>query len=445
MHSATTIWGGLRAVGRETYVSVATTVLLVIFGLGAADGIGASNSALLCLSLLFVFHCKTWWPSVRGETWFWWLTAFLVYMVFRSIWVAQAYPDLQSLTVEKTADFLKLFLFVPVMAWSVARSRQPLLVLLAAALGLLFAEFAEVTWGHWEAALKGGRREFRLPANHTAFWSIAVAASSLLALIGLPRLTKRWSLGLTMVFALLLMSLAALFLFLVTKSRGAGVAFVATGVPIIVWFGARRARGLPRRGRWLVFAATLLLGAILAIFAASAIYKRLNTDWQSIVTFVTTGEIYKDGPRGGNPRLLLWREASARFLEKPLLGWGLGADSFVYRSATDKRIRHFDDAHNTPLVLLVQHGLIGCGLLLGFLISVVRTRGGGGGGAARAQWELARLIAFTVLAMYAVMSQFSFWLFAHDARFYLLILFGILLAGSFSSVSDGEISSSNSP
>jgi hypothetical protein len=144
--------------------------------------------------------------------------------------------------------------------------------------------------------------------------------------------------------ALLALSVLALAL---THQRGAWLAALAQGALAAAILG---------RGRWRdrAFRRTALAGAGAALLAAV------------LLAAAQPGLVSGLASRVTNPDLLqrphLWRAAVVLFLERPLLGWGIGAFEPALEARAPVaavRVDAHGEAHSTPLHLAAERGLAG--------------------------------------------------------------------------------------
>lgn len=131
--------------------------------------------------------------------------------------------------------------------------------------------------------------------------------------------------------------------------------------------------------------AVLLVGASLLLFHHAPGKKRIVTNTYNLIAANLFGKeppagTYQDG--SVIPRLLLWREAIDLIKEKPLFGWGTGAEKCVmHPEKYDNAYLQSDPhPHNQWLLCGIRFGLLGI-LALGWLFFVgfklaYRTRNG---------------------------------------------------------------------
>jgi len=71
-------------------------------------------------------------------------------------------------------------------------------------------------------------------------------------------------------------------------------------------------------------------------------------------------------------RIVYWQQAWQGFLERPFLGWGLGTFRFVSLRFRDLPIHYSNFTHNFYLQVLVETGIFGFLLCLGFLFTALK-------------------------------------------------------------------------
>ncbi len=151
-------------------------------------------------------------------------------------------------------------------------------------------------------------------------------------------------------FAALLMA-ASIFL---SGSRGGAAAFVAE----MIFLGI--ASAALRKSKTLDWKAGVLFAA-LAVFLVWIDVSPALTRWTAFEGDLQTG------------RAEIMRDSGHMFLQKPVLGWGLGAFPYVYpefRSFyTDYLI---NEAHNDYLQVLVETGAVGALAMLWFIVALYR-------------------------------------------------------------------------
>lgn len=155
------------------------------------------------------------------------------------------------------------------------------------------------------------------------------------------------------------------FVILLTQSRGASIALA-----VFALVAVRRQK--QRRGTILLLAATT---AIIVYFVApESMWKRLGT-FSNATDTKSFAE--KDAQNSAQQRLELWRVARTIAVENPVTGIGLGAYKdahYVYaqRPSFDPIALGHRDAHSTYLTLLAETGVVGFGLFMLLVATIVR-------------------------------------------------------------------------
>jgi O-antigen ligase len=242
------------------------------------------------------------------------------------------------------------------------RSARPLAFGLAAGLGVLvllgLAEYAGVIdlGGYRTVAAEG--RLHALFSNSGWLGEYVVVASplALAALLSSGPTARRAG------QVLLALSAATL---LLSHQRGAWLAVLVQGALGVALLGSVRWREPRARRAALALLVTTVLGASLL----AATRPGLVT---SLAGRFTQSDLYL--------RLYLWRAAAGLFLDRPLLGWGIGSYEPAlerHASAGPVPAGAHGEAHNTVLQIAAERGLAGLlGLALLVLAAVVSAREG---------------------------------------------------------------------
>lgn len=116
--------------------------------------------------------------------------------------------------------------------------------------------------------------------------------------------------------------------------------------------------------------ATLLLGALLASPVAR---ERIDLAVNEVVDYRQAREITSMGIR-----MHFWRNAVSLIEQRPFIGWGTGSYGPVYEREVAGREGIAgvvtNDPHNQFLKIAAEHGLLGLGVFLGFLLMALRQR-----------------------------------------------------------------------
>jgi hypothetical protein len=208
----------------------------------------------------------------------------------------------------------------------------------------------------------------RLPKLATGL--VAAAGSAILIVALLDRAALRH--GLSTPLAVSQRHQLTLVLVLIYVGVGlvqVGLCLVARHVP--------RPRALTisrRRAGWLTLG---IAAAALVVAIAVGVPGKLANQWQVFkqtdVTGVVSGDVYSRlGTAGGSHRYQYWVAALHAFESKPLTGIGPGTFGFYW--AQHGSIYEFiRNAHSLYLETLAEIGVIGCALIVGFLLLLLGT------------------------------------------------------------------------
>lgn len=132
-----------------------------------------------------------------------------------------------------------------------------------------------------------------------------------------------------------------------TASRGNMVSWVLSSVLVLVFFLKDRDRSNVKKILWIAVAAGLIL------FLIQYISVNYPEQWARM------SYISKDSDNG---RLYLWKETLELWKKSPLFGGGLRSMYYQYSRAS----------HNTYLQILVDSGIVGSAIFLGFIAIMMR-------------------------------------------------------------------------
>ena len=142
-------------------------------------------------------------------------------------------------------------------------------------------------------------------------------------------------------------------------SRG-GMAALAVEMGIFLWFLFHE-RTHNR--------VALLLGAFFLIGAVSIAYA----GGSEVASRLSTIADYRHPDVSASLRLKIARDCLTMFRARPLLGWGMGTFADIYPSFRSFYMSSFiNAAHNDYLQLLTETGVVGFGIMVWFLIAVIR-------------------------------------------------------------------------
>jgi putative inorganic carbon (hco3(-)) transporter len=201
---------------------------------------------------------------------------------------------------------------------------------------------------------------------------------------------------------------------LLTLSRGPILGAVAALLALCAWPGFRR------------LAATVI--ALVLVFSALNLEAIRESPE---VTVLQTRLSSIRAERGTNPRLRILRNAPAMVVDHPVLGVGQGGFSAAapFYNLRDRGGDVFDHAHNLPLTIAAETGLVGLSALVVLLIGLVRA--GATVLAARASalypYGVAAVASFTGLA---VLSLLDYPLRSNPVLAVIALQLGVLVAAA---------------
>jgi O-antigen ligase len=207
----------------------------------------------------------------------------------------------------------------------------------------------------------------------------------------------------------------------VNKNHYAGLMEMLIPMPLVVSTGSVLDGGAKRAlliAAFILMSSTIFLsasrggmlafGVEIALFLLLLIYRRVSplalvgyglavsVALVSLVVFTSTGQIASRFQESGpDDRWMIYGDSLKLFLDRPLVGWGLGTFTTVYPHVRSYHAETFvNAAHNDYLQLLVETGLPGLLLVLWFLVAVYRT-----GLAQSRRWERSWSRSLSVAAM----------------------------------------------
>ena len=202
--------------------------------------------------------------------------------------------------------------------------------------------------------------------NFLGSWLLLVIPLALYGVIKRPyfRNSKNFSLGIKILcFILLILLVWSLFL---TKSRGAWVGFVALlgfMTVFLLWQKNKKLIIIP--------ILSVLLIAILIVFLNQA---EIDKEKISHSPFLSRLQSFTDLKEAGNYRLMHWQASLDLIKQKPIFGYGLGAQRFNFPkyytpefAVYEKPNIYLDYAHNDILDVLLASGVLGLAAYLFFI------------------------------------------------------------------------------
>ncbi|KRC33789.1 MULTISPECIES: O-antigen ligase family protein [unclassified Lysobacter] len=327
-------------------------------------------------------------PAVRALAL---LIAFLIAQaVYAAVSVAPAIP--LSAQLSTAGKLVRLALFTCVIGWwlSLMPRAIPRLVVLMGA-GLLLSVLIYLPWTQGEALWAGRlRADLGIPENLTG--QLAAVGGWLALCLLMALWAQRREPGRRALLAIGFLAYAGCFcLLLFSQSRGAWLAFAAVTPPVVLayaWHLYRRGGARAIGALLPVLAAALV--SVLLLFAARDLISSRFAGSETVMTEAQqaadagTVAIAPTAPAAGaakpadaaaaqqtqinnkavSVRMALYRLGVEKWLERPLLGWGLRTTpSLIADSRRDMAGQHHMHLHNTYLDALVGLGTLGTGLL----------------------------------------------------------------------------------
>lgn len=327
-------------------------------------------------------------PAVRA------LALLIVFLIAQAVYaavsVAPAIPLSSQLST--AGKLVRLAVFTCVTGWwlSLMPRAIPRLVVLMGA-GLLLSVLIYLPWAQGEALWAGRlRADLGIPENLSG--QLAAVGGWLTLCLLMALWAQRREPGRRALLAIAFLAYAGCFcLLLFSQSRGAWLAFAGV-TPLVVlgyvWHSCRR-DGAGAIGALLPVLAVALVSALLLFAARDLVSLRfagsdtVMTEAQQAAdegtvaiapTAPVTGTMKPAGAataqqsqinnKAVSVRMALYRLGVEKWLERPLLGWGLRTTpSLIADSRRDMAGQHHMHLHNTYLDALVGLGTLGAGLL----------------------------------------------------------------------------------
>lgn len=295
-----------------------------------------------------------------------WLCIVWIAFVLGSAWLAAArVPAYANMQWDETLEMARL-LYLPLCAWWFAAGRQPIrLYLCLAVAGVLLAIVLRLDWARLPLVLLGQldapRSGFGANAQHFGYLcAMTLAACGTFYSEWLDG-GRRWlrSAAWLAVVALVLTA------FIWTQARTAWIAFILlVGIALLVSI-LRRRRVEPFARDKLGLLAALLVAGLFTYVQWSTIHKRVAPELEVVQTYLAEGT---EPAKLSSTlvRLHLWGIAWDGIKERPLGGWGPGAEEMLIAEASGvpDYIKRFDHVHNSFLGLAVRGGLIAVGVFI---------------------------------------------------------------------------------
>lgn len=138
-----------------------------------------------------------------------------------------------------------------------------------------------------------------------------------------------------------------------------------------------------------------------------------NIDLESLVISLGLGKYFRVQEfSSGSGRIFAWRHAIEIIKEHPIIGCGFACEEylFIYRTSRELWITgHQGGVHNSYLAFIINTGIVGLSIYMGFLVNIFRK-------ITQIKFLLAYLTSAAFLAM------FESWLFSSLSAFHILFL-----------------------
>lgn len=306
------------------------------------------------------------WRDVRDKPIFWLILTLTLYILIRSIFALQTYPEIDEQINPHWTHFLRVagLLALPMGWWLYKHPIHLHPILLTALVGFLLG----IIWNtQWDLVM-AGKFYFRyIWGYHPNYLGLLNAATimALLSWLILPEkknvLRKSWLLGLP------LLLLNCFFLY-TSQSRAAWLSLPVGLLVFIlcvyyVWYFNKKKYLLILGSLGLVL--TIMTVALFYYDQGSIFLQRISTEWSSIL-LILNGELEIALNKHGSisEHLQQWTIGIKAFLQKPFFGWGPGSGAIIMqKELADLQFVHF---HNIYLETLVGLGVFG--LVLSFIV-----------------------------------------------------------------------------
>jgi O-antigen ligase len=409
---------------------------LCLFSFFALLGIAGANLGL-ALMLIALFLSPQAWRQLLHQPLFRLCLLVIGYIALRTIWPPAENAGEPHAQVNQAMDWAWLFLFF-VPAWWLSRGPNRIVL----SLSLMFSGFALGIISSLDGAALSGLQEgvrsgFHFKKPIIFGFDCAVAILALLVLVFywlrpgavVTRTRQTILVGLTI--------LAMLFFtqgLIVSQSRGVWLAtLVALPAALLIPRLGREQVHRYTRQHLVALTGILTLSSLMLLLNWNTLTQRLQYESRELGVVISEG--LEEAPLGSSTyRLHLWKFGLAKWLERPVLGWGPGTTLAMIDAENDISLKNpggatsFDHLHNAYLEVLFQLGLAGfvlitavCALLVWMIIQGYRK-----------QCLSSYLLAF-LLSNFVLIAVYSLTDFRHlhwNWRFYWLIIAGISFACS---------------
>jgi len=409
---------------------------LCVFSFFALLGIAGANLGL-GLMIIALFLSPEAWPRLLRQPLFRVCLLVIGYIALRTVWPpAESAGDPQT-QGDQAMDWAWLFLFF-VPAWWLSRAPNRWVL----SLSLMFSGFALGIVASLDAAALSGLQEgvrsgFHFGKPIIFGFDCAVAILALLVLVfwllrpGLAVTRTRQGIMIGLAILAMLFFTEGL---IVSQSRGVWLSLVVALPATLLVLGLCSAQGQRyTRQHLAVMTGILALSSLVLLLNWNTITQRIQYERQELGVVVSEG--LEEAPLSSSTyRLHLWKFGLAKWLEKPVLGWGPGTTLAMIDAENDIALKNpdgttsYDHLHNAYLEVLFQLGLTGfalitvvCALLVWLVIQGYRKQ------------CLSRYLLTFLLGNFVLIAVYSLTDFRHlhwNWRFYWLIIAGIAFACS---------------
>ena len=410
------------------------------FYLFAASLLLSTSTASVALGLMGVaFFCQLpiFWLVIRKEPILWLGLLFFPYLVCRMMTEIMTNPAETTMQLDASWAWMSMWAFIIISWWTENRSDMIYKALFLALVGFLvrigYDLLFEVSPGEIGLFFQGIRTGLNYSVNAaglytaTAIWGLVLMSPRFFQIKSSFALREGgifiWIAGMIVMlhFCFITQSLSAMFSLAVV---------LMIMLPAGYMLSKKRRQGLGPKKTWLCTACVAAVLILTSIFLGDKIINRAVVESNTLFSIISP-------ERQNIPKTALGLRfdmlclGGAKFLQKPLTGWGPGT-SIIHLFAQGEgydHIRHYPHLHNTYLIVLVRLGVIGALFyFLGtcfYVRSLIRSY--------RSQLMPGILLFFFcgVSLLILLSSLASFHITDVDFRFYWLLLAGLAYSPHF--------------
>jgi|GEM_PF-2337485 len=321
----------------------------------------------LMMVAAMLINIKRFWPIIRTDPMFWVGFLFLGYMFLSAFLANHANPDAEFDHPDAIWRFSSIFFFLPLAFWLKSDMKRIFWVIGLGCLSLVVGLIVCVDWTYWLEALQGQR----IPLTRWGHITMGLYAS--LGLLGVlilgPRLIVYKGSRLTWLPRIVLTLMLATFFFqmiLISQSRNIWIGILLIFPPLLFarYAYLLRTKTHQKSRKWLFVPSLLIAAALVLVMVHSyaSIADRLSAeheDFKRLARFETEGY----SQYGFGVRILLNIYGFKKWKERPVFGWGPGADL--------KEFNH-NHLHNSYLEVMVRFGIVGTAILVIYACLLIR-------------------------------------------------------------------------